>query len=89
MATANTGTMQGRDVFLRITDPKGASIVQHSRAWDVALFIASVQRQYREQDEKEADTAREQNLPEPGRHSVTVTSEDVYRSFRWAKTSVR
>lgn len=63
--------MNGRSVYLRITDRKDKSVTFDSRrAWDVDLFMTSQQDQARKQGEK--DRA-------PGRYVVEMITQDDYR----------
>ena len=66
-------TMNSRAVFLRSTDNKEKkSTFDERRAWDVDLFMASMQRQAREQGAKDG---------EPGRFTVEMIDRDEYRKI--------
>lgn len=45
--------LNGNDVYLRITNKRGESHVQHHRVWDAKKFISSMQKQHSEQKNPE------------------------------------
>ena len=64
-------TMNSRAVFLRTTDNKEKKhTFDERRAWDVDLFMSSMQRQAREQGAKDK---------EPDRYTVSMMDRDEYR----------
>lgn len=44
-------SMTGNDLYLRITNSKGESHVQHHRVWDAARLTASITKQHSEAQE--------------------------------------
>lgn len=63
--------MTSRQVFLRITDnQEKKTSFDERRAWDVDRFMAAIQKQYRDQGEKDKT---------PNRFTVEMITKDQYR----------
>lgn len=67
-----TNELIARDLYVRTTEPCGKSRVTQHRVWDAERFIASLQRQSREQ------AAKDDKKPDV----VTLATATEYRAAR-------
>lgn len=67
-----TSELIARDLYVRTTEPSGKSHVAQHRVWDAERFLASLQRQAREQ------AAKDKKAPDV----ITLATANEYRAAR-------